>query len=169
MRAGLHSHLLMSLAQLLTVIRFRHRLATAAFAAVYGCFAMFGSALHLLDGHGAHFGHQVIECAEHGYSRDGHSHDVDCVLHKDGGHNLAHGVSPASDEPLHVAARCCDTFSHDCQICQYLSQARAATVATGSVLGRPLVSCDSPSIFDEFTASVGLGQQAPRGPPALLA
>jgi hypothetical protein len=132
------------------------KLLTYAITAVYGGLSLLGQGLHLLsEEHGPHFGGNVVECESHHGSHDAAA----CIL------NLAGPLEAEQSGVPQLRANGCVTYSHACEVCEFLAQARSLPPQLAAAIERPHVAIIAPCVPPSFSALINLGPHAPRGPP----
>lgn len=120
--------------------------------AIYASISLLGQGLHFLTPDDHHRGGMTVsarisdECERgscndrHDYVKRGYGSNVDLI---------------AAD--------------HDCDICEFLAQAKSQTPQIASPPDLPAVVVELQIRADEFSSPIILGLHAPRGPPQLLA
>jgi len=134
--------------------------------AIYGGVALLGHGLHWLSPHEHH--HHGLAHVQHSHA--GHSHTHGHGPHDDHGTcELAQqstGPHPETGVRI-VSVAAAD--GHDCDICEFLAQARSQTLkAQPAVVSTRLVSAVASAPQRPYTA-ISLDSHSPRGPPMIMA
>lgn len=128
-----------------------HKILGPTLLVTYAGISLLGQGLHFLtpDDH-HHHAVGVAECNlhEHDHGACGPSHE-----------QSQHGYGSSTDL---VAA------DHNCDICEFLAQAKSQTPQIASPPDLHAVVAELPIHADEFSSPIILGLHAPRGPPQLL-
>ena len=133
--------------------RFRKILASALLA-TYASISLLGQGLHLLT------------------PDDGHHHDHAAVALSHPSHAHAHGSCGDHHEyPQAGQGGSADLVAgdHDCEICEFLAQAKSAAPQITAPLDLQAVVADLQAHTPAFHSPLIIGLPAARGPPQLLA
>jgi hypothetical protein len=140
-----------------------HKLSAWTLLAIYGGVSLLGHGLHWLSPHEHH--HHGLVVAHHSHAEHAHGH---CHGHCHHDYDACELAERSSGSHAQTGWRSGATDGHDCDICEFLAQARGQKMhAPPAIVSAPLVSSAAIWLQRSYTPT-SLGSHAPRGPPQMV-